>query len=267
MRKLQIVMCILFSQNIVFGDLIIANYHFVNRCVKIENIDSYPNIAILGAYHGPTTPETELYEANKDSCLVKGYKFNKFKLIWTTRKYLDSVGIGNIPVDQLDLLKKKKQALATAPVYLLSDSIEPYGITVPDSNPLISEKMFYRITGNEPQLHIELHRVVKSFFNKSDSVIEYGIPAASSLNKQVTTITPDPKLIVIKRQIIVIPHISGSLHASIINSAGKEIFSYSRYAFSTNPLILPCKGLVPGFYHMSISINNDKKIKQFTIIN
>ena len=122
----------LFSLAFVFSfsstasaDVIPDNSHSLNRCVKVVNLDKFPDIALISYVTGPMVKNSIISQINNNECLTKGYKFNSLKVYWNTKNKADSIDPNN----------------------LLLDTIEVYGGYVDQKNPLVKEDVEYSIAG------------------------------------------------------------------------------------------------------------------------
>ena len=73
-----------FCNNLARADVLPPDSHQLERCVKIENLDKFPDIVLIGYYTGPMIDKYEAYQIKNDECLTKEYKFNKLKTVPTT---------------------------------------------------------------------------------------------------------------------------------------------------------------------------------------
>ena len=135
MKKLAIFAC--FSLVAVFllssaasADVIPGGYHSVNRCVRIVNLDEFPDVVLIGYYTGPMV-KYEAYRIKNNQCLYKGYKLNKFGVYWTTKEKFDSLDLKNLKLADITFL----------------EDLQPNGGYVEKSNPLVKEDIEYSIAG------------------------------------------------------------------------------------------------------------------------
>ena len=151
------------------ADIINPGQKVVARCASVCNADSFPNVVLVGAIvWGGTTR----YIIKQDSCLTKGYKFSRFYVIWTTKAYFDSVGLDGLPLESVIGTAKSTSLPVAAPVYLLSSTVEPYGGTVPVTNPLASEELHYSLANTGGALSIYLSKKV-SIATDGARTVEY----------------------------------------------------------------------------------------------
>jgi hypothetical protein len=116
---------VLFFSSTVSADVIPPNSHLLNRCVKVINLNEFPDIVLIGYYTGPMVQNYETYQIKNNECWTKGYKFNSLKIYWNTKDKANSIDPNN----------------------LLLDNVEPYGGYVNQSNPLVKENIEYSIAG------------------------------------------------------------------------------------------------------------------------
>jgi hypothetical protein len=123
---------LLFSK-LTYCDVIPYNVHSVTKCVKITNIEDYPEISLLGFTTG--TLKYDTYVVTSSSCLTKGYKYNDFNVFTVNKTYLSGKDITNLN-------------LPNDPNAVLSDiPINPYAGYVSNSIPISSIEQFYKIVG------------------------------------------------------------------------------------------------------------------------
>lgn len=138
----------LFSST-VSADLISPNYHSLSRCVKVVNLNEFPNTVLIGYITGPMVDKYEAYQIKNNECLTKGYKFNLLSIYWTTKEKFNSIDL---------------KSLKLSNITLLLENIEPSGSYISDSNPLIKEGIEYSIAGFSNE---------KLIFYKSSQTSEY----------------------------------------------------------------------------------------------
>ena len=114
----------LFFSTTVSADIIPPNSTSFKRCVKVVNLDDYPEIILIGSFSGPMLTGFKTYEIKTGKCLTKGYKFNKLNIYWNTKDQ-----VGNID-----------------PEKLLIEKLEPNGGYVKKDNPLASEDIEYSLS-------------------------------------------------------------------------------------------------------------------------
>jgi len=108
----------------VSADIIPPNSTAFKRCVKVVNLEDYPEIVLFGSYSGPMLTGFKTYEIKGSKCLTKGYKFNKLNIYWNTKE-----NIVNIDSEKL-----------------LIEKLEPNGGYVKKDNPLVSEEIEYSLS-------------------------------------------------------------------------------------------------------------------------
>lgn len=116
------------------ADVIPMDYHPVDRCVRVVNLSAYPDTVLIGYHTGPMVDGYKAYQIKEGECLTMGYKFNTLAVYTASKQSFAS----------MDLTK-----LALSNLRLLSASIEPYGGTIPDANPLNKETIEYSLTGSQ----------------------------------------------------------------------------------------------------------------------
>jgi hypothetical protein len=116
---------VFFFSSTVSADVIAPNTHPLDRCVKIVNLDKFPDVALIGYVTGPMVDNSGINQINNNECLTKGYKFNSLKVYWNTKDKANSI----------------------VPNNLLLDNVEVYGGYIDQNNPLVNESIEYSIAG------------------------------------------------------------------------------------------------------------------------
>jgi hypothetical protein len=115
---------IFFFSSTVSADSIPTNSHLLSRCVKVVNLNEFPDVVLIGCYTGPMV-KNGIYQIENNECWTKGYKFNSLKIYWNTKDKADSVEPNN----------------------LLLDDINPDGGYIDQSDPLVKQNIEYSIAG------------------------------------------------------------------------------------------------------------------------
>jgi len=158
---------------IASADIIMPNTHPIDRCVKIDNLNNFSDIKLIGIINSVVNSGDNVYEI-KDACLTKGYKFNTLLIYWTTKDYFNSINLSNLD---------RNSSL----IYNTETSVEPYGGYVDDSNPLIAENITYHIYGfsesTKNRLLVYMSKKVFKYKNGSENVENYDL-YGNKLNNQ-----------------------------------------------------------------------------------
>ena len=109
----------------VFADVIPPNSHSLDKCVKIVNLNDFPNIILISYVTGPMVQGSEINQIKNNECLSKGYKFNSLAIYWSTKDKPNAIDQNN----------------------LLLDNVEVYGGYIDQNNPLVKENIEYSIAG------------------------------------------------------------------------------------------------------------------------
>lgn len=107
----------------VFADMVPPNSHYLDRCVKVVNLNDFPNIVLIGNVTGPMVQGSEINQIKNNECLSKGYKFNSLAIYWNTKDKPNSIDKNN----------------------LLLNYVEVYGGHIDRNNPLVKENIEYSI--------------------------------------------------------------------------------------------------------------------------
>jgi len=116
-----------------YGDVIMENTHHVAKCVKITNIDDYPDVALIG--YGVEVMPITTYIITPSTCLTNGYKFNVLNVLAVNKSYLETKNL-----TKTDWLKDG-HALPS------NIKIDPEGGYVYDTIPLSAIEEYYKIIG------------------------------------------------------------------------------------------------------------------------
>ncbi len=125
---------------LVSADTISKDEHLVKRCVKITNLDEFPDLALVGFYTGVGLEAGKNYIAYKvknNTCLTAGYKYNKLDLFWTTQKKFSAMDL-----DNLELKIRKAASSGTDE----NGKTMYYNIYTPKNLKLLAEKVDFQYT-------------------------------------------------------------------------------------------------------------------------
>jgi len=125
----------LFLNRSVFCDIIPENSHWVDKCVKITNIDDFGNVYFIGYNPDSAALPEDPYLIRSNECLTKGYKFNYFE-VWAIDK-------GNFTEQEVLNFDYPNEYGAVKS----NIQIDPYEGYVHDSIPLDAIAEFYHILG------------------------------------------------------------------------------------------------------------------------
>lgn len=118
-----------FFVGVSFADVIEPNTHYVDRCVKFQNVE-IDNYRVIVENYGPMTDE--IYEPQADQCLEWYYKFAD-----STQYLLDK----SIDLEEITHENIQNKAIKIWDLRAIWRYVD-------DSNPLSSESFTYRITKN-----------------------------------------------------------------------------------------------------------------------
>ena len=141
---------------LTFADIIPDNSHYVNRCVKLQNVevDNYRVIV-----ENDTVTTRDVYEPQAEECLEQHYKF------WESRQYLLDKS-----VDIEEITQENIQGRA---IQIWNLNVNWH--YVDDSNPLSNENFTYKIVknGNDYTLEESDSGSVESFQDETDYSLEF----------------------------------------------------------------------------------------------
>jgi len=134
------------------ADVLFPGTRGMDRCVKIVNLDDFPEIVLVGHIIGPVIQCEHPYIVSSDECLTKFYKANELTIYAIDKAYLESKGLENIDLES-------DQNLCSYKV-----EINPDWDVVNIANPLIREEIEYSIAGfSEDRLIIYKSRKVSEY--------------------------------------------------------------------------------------------------------
>lgn len=182
MKKLFIHTLFLFILAFVFtstvsADVIPPNSHLLNRCVKVVNLDEFPDVALIGYYTGPMLDKYKTYEIENNECLTKGYKFNTLSIYWN----------------------KKDKPNTIDPDKILLKKVEPYGGYIDKNDSLVKENIEYSIAGyNGDKLVLYKSKQISEYNDGTPKKVETFVNPLKNQNHQKkevkSTPTPTPKI-------------------------------------------------------------------------
>ncbi len=153
----------LFS-NACMGDVININYHYLDKCVKITNMDEYPEISLVGAVIPPNDPfNTEFYILTSSECLPRNFRNCDFNIYALSKDYLKGKDLQEID------FSKNPNALASNIIII------PVGDYINDSIPISSIQQYYKIAGfsNSSVILYKWREVITFNNGKPDSTSTY----------------------------------------------------------------------------------------------
>jgi len=146
---------------ICFGDIIIGNIHYVAKCVKITNVDDYPDISLIGYTSLSPFTDTDTYIISSSQCLSKGYGYGSFNVFALNKTYLKGKDFKEIK------FLKDPNALPS------SVDVEPYIGYMHDSIPISAIEQFYKIAGfTDSTVVIYKWKEIKKFNNGKPDLTE-----------------------------------------------------------------------------------------------
>lgn len=235
--------------------------HPIDRCITITNLEEFPDIAFVGGYVPVSnTQNVERYIVKPDSCLTKGYKFNRFYLFWVMQSYLDEQGLENLPLKSLLPLPAKRQASieASPQVGLISLEVDPYGGTLPDSNPIVREQLHYAVYTSDKINNFQIRLIGKITTDTAGKETLTTMPPVAIRNishQKAPVATTFGTAMLISGRLDFTAHFDGSLTAQLIDCNGRTVAQLSRecHAGSTYSALAP--GLSAGIYWLRLTHN------------
>lgn len=115
-----------------YCDVIPENSHYVEKCVKITNLNDYSGISLIGYIYGIMPSDNYIIDS---TCLSKGYKFSSFDIYAVKADYLTNKDVTEIDWSEDNYSVKSNIA------------IEPYAGYYHDSIPIDKIEEYYKILG------------------------------------------------------------------------------------------------------------------------
>jgi hypothetical protein len=120
---------------ISYSDVILPETHVIDKCIKITNLNDYPEISLIGIIYELPGPIGDAYVINSDDCLHRGYRMCKFRVYAIRNDYIAGRNLKEIDWE------------FNENAFLSSILLEPYAGSVYDSNPLMEIQAYYKIAG------------------------------------------------------------------------------------------------------------------------
>jgi len=180
MKKLSIynsfllIIALSFS-SVVSADITPPGSHLLNRCVKVINLDKFPDVSLIGYVTGPVVNGSETFIVKNSECLSAGYKFNSMSIYWNTKIKPTSIDTNN----------------------LLLKNIEWYGGDLDQNNPLAKEDVEYSIagfSGGKPVLYKS--KQTSEYNNGAPKKVEtFSSPLGNKGTNEIVPAIPDQQVI------------------------------------------------------------------------
>ena len=123
------------------ADILPQNSHYVERCVKIANLDQYPSIVVITQDLRMSGDGQTLSPAAAGACLpAPSYKFDGYKIYWAERSYADSISLQDL---KLKNASYEASSIDDANIHFITSSISTAGGYIDNSNPATSEEVSY----------------------------------------------------------------------------------------------------------------------------
>lgn len=237
-----------------YCDIILDNTHHVDKCVKITNIEDYPDVCLVVYVNEVMSYPT--YIVSSANCLTKGYKYNVLNVLAVNKSYLSGKDISRIN------WLKDAHALPS------NIKIEPEGGYVHDSIPISGIEEYYRIVGfSDSNVIIYKWKQVTKFNNgKPDLIenIEYAEPTIPlyqkimvgthpSQNPSAIELYPNPATKKIHLRIT--DNYTGPLSVELVTSTGKAMKTISLHKLSSVfDYDIPVANVAKGAYLVKVQL-------------
>jgi hypothetical protein len=249
------------------ADIIPENSHYVTMCVKITNLEEYPEISLLGYVKSFGGSHFLTYEVLSSNCLSKGYKFYTLELYAVPKTYL----IGK-DTSELDLPNDKNAVITNI-------QINPYYGYINNSNPLISVEQYYKIVGfTESSVIIykwqEINKYnngqkdqVKTFDYTGDiSILSQKITTGTSASKTNSGIELFPNPAQKNVHLKISNNYQGTVQIGVFTTDGKKVNSmYAAKESATLEYTIPISSLSKGTYLVYVGIGKKAEWKKLVV--
>jgi len=196
-----------FVPNLASADIMNSNQHQVQRCLKIVNIDKFPDLALVGFYTGVMLENNKnyiAYQVKNNECLTKGYKFNKLNLYWVTQKKFASLNLNNLILNTKKVASGGWDAKGNVTYYdvyspknleLLTENIESGNSVVDNTDHLIKETLEYSLLKNsDGNLSLYKSKRITDYNDGSQQKIETFQTSGDIINSSSTPVNlPEEK--------------------------------------------------------------------------
>jgi hypothetical protein len=266
--KLYLFIVLYLLCRISYCDIIPPNSHYVNKCVKITNVNDYPDISLLGVINDVLYDQTT-YLIGPTTCLYKGRGSNCLTIYGVNNSYLTGKDIATID------WSKDKHALKT------NIQINPDGGYADNSNVIYSVKQYYRIVGfTDNSVVLYKCKEVDYFCNGSIAVSSIGkyrgdstklsqsLPAGTKVasDSYGTTINLFPNPVQKSFRLKLTNSYRGNVSVKICTIDGKSIKTFNVY--KTELLLdylIHADYLAKGSYFVNIIMGDAIEIKKIVI--
>lgn len=176
-------MCILLVIIIIIpahADIMPPGMKSFDRCVKISNIEEFPDVVFIGYITGPVIRCENPYVITSDECLTQFYKANDLTIYAVDRDYLDTVGLENIYFETDPNIRG----------YTLEFNPDwDYAIIV---NPLVEEEIYYSIAGfNDTELILYESKKISKYVGLPDRTEIFEKSEVNDLRLTINSSLPD----------------------------------------------------------------------------
>lgn len=85
-----------------YADMIPFNSHKVKKCIKVVNLNDFPDIVLIGHIIDMGGGLKETYQIKKNDCLYTNNKWSGLKIYWNTKDKQNSVDQNNFLIDRYE---------------------------------------------------------------------------------------------------------------------------------------------------------------------
>lgn len=264
-QLLFVLVCLLLIKT-SFADVIMPNTHYVAKCVKITNVEDYPEVTFIG-YSFSGYLGLMVIELSSTVCLNKGYKYNEFAVYALNKSYLKGKDINKINY------RTDSNALPS------NIAIEPYEGYVDDSIPISGIEEYYKVVGfSDSKVILYKWKQVTKYNNGKPDLTEnftydadvsqfyqrITVGINSSKKPSVIEVFPNPAHKNIHLRIN--DSYTGTMPVELVNAAGKVLktlsLSKSEALFDYD---IPVANMPKGAYVVKVQLGKKVEYKKMLI--
>ncbi|WP_292467413.1 hypothetical protein [Methanolobus sp.] len=167
-----------------YADIMTSGIKSINQCVKIDNMDEFPDIVLVGYITGPVIQIENPYVIQSDQCLTQYYKANELTIYAIEKDYFDSVGIEHIDFESELYVK----------AYKMEKNLDSRTISL--TNTLTAEEIHYSIAGfNDEGLVLYESERITSYVADIQKVEKFEKPEIPDLRLTINDSSTDEEVI------------------------------------------------------------------------
>lgn len=157
------------------ADIMTPGMKSIDRCVKIDNLDAFPDVVLVGYITGPVIMGENPYIITSVDCLTQFYKANELTIYAVEKSYLNNAGIENINFQ------------SDTHVLAYKMDINPDSHLVSIANPIDKEQIYYSIAGfTDKELVLYESKRISSYTGGIDKIESFDPPVVENLKLNIS---------------------------------------------------------------------------------